>query len=285
MLLDLVLYIQDVLGYSPLATGVRLMVISGGILVTSTVAGRLTSRMPIWLLIGPGLIIVGIGLLLMRGLNAGSAWTHLIPGMIVGGVGVGLVNPPLASTAVGVVAPQQAGMASGINSTFRQVGTATGSALLGTLFTRAAFTTGLNRILLVAAIIAFVAGVVSLAAIRSRDFVLPGGTRDADGEGSDRAANSDAAQRGRGERQGDDRAGLTAGLDPAAYWGHGPDHRDNPRGDSRHMACRHGCGRDRGYGQDVCHHRADRDGRLRRRVARGQAPWPQLARPAAATRC
>ena len=119
MLLYLVLYLQDILGYSPLGTGVRLMVISGGILVTSTVAGRLTSRVPIRLLIGPGLLIVGIGLL-MRGLDAGSAWTHLIPGMIVGGAGAGLVNPPLASTAVGVVAPQRAGMASGINSTFRR---------------------------------------------------------------------------------------------------------------------------------------------------------------------
>jgi MFS family permease len=229
MLLYLVLYIQDILGYSPLATGVRLMVISGGILVTSTAAGRLTSRVPIRLLIGPGLIIVGIGLLLMRGLGVSSAWTHLIPGMIVAGAGIGLVNPPLASTAVGVVAPQRAGMASGINSTFRQVGTATGIALLGTLFandvknevltrtaavpglsargpqiaravqsgqignviarlpaparqvagpiTRAAVTTGLDRILLVAAIIAFVAGVVSLAAIRGRDFAraAPGG--------------------------------------------------------------------------------------------------------------
>jgi hypothetical protein len=89
-----VLYIQDILGYPPLATGVRLMVISSGILVTSTTAGRLTSRVPIRLLIGPGLIIVGIGLLLMRGLGVSSAWTHLIPGMIVGGVGIGLVNPP-----------------------------------------------------------------------------------------------------------------------------------------------------------------------------------------------
>ena len=222
MLLYLVLYVQDILGYSPLATGVRLMVISGGILVTSTVAGRLTSRVPVRLLIGPGLIIIGVGLLLMRGLDAGSAWTHLIPGMIVGGVGIGVVNPPLASTAIGVVPPQRAGMASGINSTFRQVGIATGIALLGTLFsnnvrdevlarvaavpglsgsglqiatavqsgqignviarlpeqarpavgmiTRAAFTTGLNRILLVAAVIALVSGVVSLAAIRGRDF-------------------------------------------------------------------------------------------------------------------
>jgi predicted MFS family arabinose efflux permease len=222
MLLYLVLYIQDILGYSPLATGARLMFISGGILATSTLAGRLTSRVPIRLLIGPGLLIVGVGLLLMRGLGSGSHWTHLIPGMVVGGVGIGMVNPPLASTAVGVVPPQQAGMASGINSTFRQVGIATGIALLGTLFsnqvktqvlsrvsavpglghsgaqiatavqsgqigsvighlpasarqavqtiTRTAFTTGLNRILLVAAIIALASGVISLAAIRSKDF-------------------------------------------------------------------------------------------------------------------
>jgi hypothetical protein len=54
--------------------------------------------------------------------------------MIVGGAGIGLINPPLASTAVGVVQPARAGMASGINSTFRQIGIATGIALLGTLF-------------------------------------------------------------------------------------------------------------------------------------------------------
>ncbi len=63
-----------------------------------------------------------------------------------------------------------------------------------------------------------------------------------------------------------------------AYWGHGPDHRDNPRRDPRHMACRRGCGRDRCHAQDVSPHRADRDGRLHRRVACGQAPSPQLAR-------
>jgi hypothetical protein len=179
------------------------------------------------LLIGPGLLLVGAGLLLMRGLDAGSSWTHLIPGLIVSGVGVGMINPPLASTAVGVVQPERAGMASGINSTFRQVGIATGIALLGTLFTNkitsevlartghvprlaghgpqiasalqsggagdllrhlppavrgqvefiatSSFTAGLDRIMLVAAIIAFVSGVISLAAIRSKDFAAQGG--------------------------------------------------------------------------------------------------------------
>lgn len=227
LLLYLVLYIQNVLGFDALATGVRLLVLSGGILLTSTIAGRLTSHVPVRFLIGPGLLLVGIGLLLMRGLDANSAWTHLVPGLIVAGAGVGMVNPPLASTAVGVVAPQRAGMASGINSTFRQVGIATGIALLGTLFssrvtsvvlsgasaipgaaghgqqlatavqsgavgpalqafpasvraqvgqlTRTAFTEGLNRILLVAAVIVLVSGVVALSSIRSKDFARQGG--------------------------------------------------------------------------------------------------------------
>ena len=134
MLLYLTLYLQDVLGFSALATGVRLLTASAGIFVVAGVAGRLSSHVPVRLLIGPGLIIVAAGLMLMRGLDASSAWTHLAPGLVVAGVGVGLINPPLASTAVGVVQPRQAGMASGINSTFRQVGIATGIALLGSLF-------------------------------------------------------------------------------------------------------------------------------------------------------
>jgi EmrB/QacA subfamily drug resistance transporter len=134
MFLYLTLYVQDVLGYSAFQTGLRLIVASGAIFAMAAPAGRLSSRMPIRLLIGPGLLLVGAGLLLMRGLDASSSWTHLIPGLIVSGAGVGFINPPLASTAVGVVRPQRAGMASGINSTFRQIGIATGIALLGTLF-------------------------------------------------------------------------------------------------------------------------------------------------------
>ncbi len=134
LLLYLVLYIQDLLGYSPLQTGIRVLVLSGGILLTSALAGRLTSHVPVRFLIGPGLLLVGVGILLMRGPSASADWTHLIPGFIVAGAGIGLTNPPLASTAVGVVEPARAGMASGINSTFRQIGIATGIALLGTLF-------------------------------------------------------------------------------------------------------------------------------------------------------
>jgi MFS family permease len=70
----------------------------------------------------------------MSGLDAGSTWTALLPGFLLAGAGIGLANPAIASTAVGVVDPRRTGMASGINSTFRQVGIATGIAALGAVF-------------------------------------------------------------------------------------------------------------------------------------------------------
>jgi hypothetical protein len=134
MLLYIVLYLQDDLGYSALGTGLRLLVMSGVTLVTATIAGRVSTHMPVRWLIGPGLLLVGVGLLLMTGLDGASSWIHLIPGFVVAGAGSGMVNPPLASTAVGVVTPQRSGMASGVNTTFRQIGIATGIAAYGSIF-------------------------------------------------------------------------------------------------------------------------------------------------------
>lgn len=102
--------------------------------VVAPLAGRFSARFPVRYFLGGGLAIVGVSLLLMRGLTLSSTASALIPGFIVGGIGVGMVNAPLAATAVSVVAPQRAGMASGINNTFRQVGIATGIAALGALF-------------------------------------------------------------------------------------------------------------------------------------------------------
>jgi EmrB/QacA subfamily drug resistance transporter len=137
LLLYYVIYLQDILGYSALGAGLRLAVISLAQLATSVLAGRFSEHVPARWLIGPGLLLVGIGLIATAGLTGDSAWTHLIPGFIISGLGSGLVNPPLASTAIGVVPPHQAGMASGINTTFRQVGIATGIAALGSIFTSA----------------------------------------------------------------------------------------------------------------------------------------------------
>jgi EmrB/QacA subfamily drug resistance transporter len=222
LLTYLVLYLQNVLGSSAIDTGLRLLPYTGAIFLTAGLAGRLTGRVPTKLLIAPGFLLIGAGLVLTRGITPTDTWSHLLPGLIVAGVGTGLVNVPLASTAVGVVEPARAGMASGINSTFRQIGIATGVAALGSILAsevsssvisklastplasgshalassisngsilqamhgvapqlrsiagaaaKSSFVDGLNTIILIGAVIAFAASVLTLFLIRQRDFV------------------------------------------------------------------------------------------------------------------
>ncbi len=134
MFLYLTLYVQDILGYSPLQAGLRFLPVTLLSFIVAPIGGQLLKRWPARWLLGVGLILVGVGLLLMHGVEVGDSWTQLLPGFLVAGVGIGLTNPAIASTALGVVPPARAGMASGINSTFRQVGIATGVAALGAVF-------------------------------------------------------------------------------------------------------------------------------------------------------
>ncbi len=142
MFLYLVLYLQTILGLSPLQTGLRFLPFTVISFFVAAVSGNLSTRVPVRFLLSGGLLLTAIGLFLMRGLTVSSDWTALLPGFIVAGAGVGLVNPALASTAIGVVPPQRSGMASGINNTFRQVGIATGIAALGAIF-ESSLTTGI----------------------------------------------------------------------------------------------------------------------------------------------
>jgi len=199
MFLYIVIYIQSILGYSPLEAGVRFLPVSVLSFLVAPVAGKLAERLPVRGFLGAGLGLVGIGLLLMSGIDANDDWTTLLPGFIVAGIGIGCTNPPLATAAIGVVEPRRSGAASGINSTFRQVGIATGIAALGALFqarvthelgdrlgtavssgavppgareaARQAFLDGLNEILIVAAVVAFIGGALAFALVRSKDFV------------------------------------------------------------------------------------------------------------------
>jgi EmrB/QacA subfamily drug resistance transporter len=134
MFLYLTLYIQNVLGYSPLQAGLRFLPLTLLSFAVAPIAGRLTVRVPVRALLGSGLLLVAAGLYCMTAVDASSGWTTLIPGFVIAGIGIGLVNPPLAAAAIGVVPPARSGMASGINSTSRQVGIATGIAGLGAIF-------------------------------------------------------------------------------------------------------------------------------------------------------
>ena len=213
MFLYITLYIQNTLGYSPQETGLRFLPLTVVSFVVAPLAGRVSRTVPLRVLFGLGMALVGTGLLLMSGIDASSDWTALLPGFILAGAGIGMVNPSLAQAAVGVVPPQRAGMASGINSTFRQVGIATGIAGLGAVFQGlltnkiphvpaevlatgnpnlvrgvpaheyvAAYSASLSDLFVIAAVVAFVSGVFSFALTRQRDFVGHAASPEAEAE-------------------------------------------------------------------------------------------------------
>ncbi|HEX5375246.1 MAG TPA: MFS transporter [Solirubrobacterales bacterium] len=134
LFLYLTIYMQGVLGYSPLETGLRFLPLTVLSFVASPIAGALSHRIPIRVLLGVGMTSVGIGLLLMHGLSVDSEIGDLLPGFLIAGIGIGVTNPGIGQAAIAVVPVEKAGMGSGINTTFRQIGIATGIASLGAVF-------------------------------------------------------------------------------------------------------------------------------------------------------
>jgi len=134
LFLYITLYLQNILGHSPLEAGLRYLPITLASFFVAPLAGQLMHRIHPRFLIGGGLALAGIGLILMAGVEEGDEWTTLLGGFLVGGVGIGMLNPPTAAVAVQVVERAQSGMAAGINNTFRQVGIAVGIAAYGALF-------------------------------------------------------------------------------------------------------------------------------------------------------
>jgi EmrB/QacA subfamily drug resistance transporter len=188
MFLYITLYMQNVLRYSPLETGVRFLPVSLLSFLAAPIAGKLVERFPVRAFLGAGLSLIGLGLVLMSGIDPSDDWTTLLPGFILGGIGIGFVNPPLATAAIGVVEPRRSGAASGINSTFRQVGTAVGIAGLGAILQsklahdlgpadfataagRSAYIDAFNELLIVGAVVAFTGAACALLLARRRDFV------------------------------------------------------------------------------------------------------------------
>lgn len=127
-------YVQNVLGLSPWAAGVRFLPLTLTLFVAAAVAGGLTAKVPPRVLVGVSMLSISIGLWLVTLVGPNDRWTALLPSMIVTGLGMGLFNPPRASLSIAVVEPDKAGMASGMGETFQQVGTAVGIAALGAFF-------------------------------------------------------------------------------------------------------------------------------------------------------
>jgi len=125
------IYLQDILGTSPLGAGLRFLPLTAFVFLVPLLTRGIAQRAQPWVLASLGLLLVSIALLLMHGLTTGSRWTALLPGFVIGGIGIGLANPTLAAAALRTVDPARSGMASGINNAFRLSGVSIGVAALG----------------------------------------------------------------------------------------------------------------------------------------------------------
>lgn len=126
-------WFQSVLGYSAIGTGLRMLAFAGVGLIVAPLAGKMTETVDPRYVLALSLGLAAVGTISMTGVNASSSWTAVLPGLVLTGAGLGLIGPTLASTATGVVPPWRGGMAGGMNSTMRQLGTTAGIAVLGTL--------------------------------------------------------------------------------------------------------------------------------------------------------
>ena len=128
------LFYQAVLDYTPLQAGAAVLPFAIPLFVMGPVGGWLATRISSRLLLAIGQGLVGIGsLVLLIGATAEASWTTYVLGGLISGTGAGLINGEMTNVAISIVPEERSGMASGINSTVRQVGVALGFAGLGAI--------------------------------------------------------------------------------------------------------------------------------------------------------
>ncbi|TQM30466.1 MFS transporter [Nocardia bhagyanarayanae] len=130
----LISYVQNLLGYSAFASGVRFLPLTLLLFVAAAIAGSMVAKLPPSILVGASQLLIAAGLIAVLLVEPGSSWTALIPGMVLIGLGMGVFNPPRAAFSIAVTSPDKAGMASGVNETFQQAGLAIGIAAVGAFF-------------------------------------------------------------------------------------------------------------------------------------------------------
>jgi EmrB/QacA subfamily drug resistance transporter len=173
------LYVQQILGYSPVQAGAIFLPMTVLIIFVAPVAGKLSDHVGSRWLMAAGLTLVGGSLVLFSRLGTGSGFWDMLPGLLVGGVGMASVMTPMTAAAMGSVPVDKAGVSSGVLSTFRQVGGSLGIAVMGAILTsrradalaagatpQAAFVDGFQVALLVGAIIAFAGALTAVLLVR-----------------------------------------------------------------------------------------------------------------------
>jgi EmrB/QacA subfamily drug resistance transporter len=183
MFLMLTLYMQQVLGYSPLKTGVGYLAVAGTAVIWANVAAAAVNRIGVKpaLILGMSLLTVGLVYFTQVSVD-GSYWTDLFPGFLILGVAIPFAFVPITIAALAGTRPQEAGLASGLINTTQQIGGAVGIALLSTIAVTTtddavadgtavpvALTDGFVNAFWAGAAIAFVGVLVSVFMVRGRD--------------------------------------------------------------------------------------------------------------------
>ena len=179
------LYLQDVLGYSPIKTGLAYLPLAVGIIIAAGVAAQLVTRLGFKTPLIIGMLLVAGGLLWFSQVPAtgGSYVSDVLGPSILAAVGLGFAFVPVTIAAVTGTQPHEAGLASGLINTSQQVGGALGLAILATIAnsrtqslihagvhnTGVALTKGYDRAFLVGVGFALVGAALAAVLISSRD--------------------------------------------------------------------------------------------------------------------
>jgi EmrB/QacA subfamily drug resistance transporter len=131
------LYLQQVLGDDPIEAGLSFVPMTGAIIVTSQVASRLTGRLGAGAVLAAGMTLIALGMLGLSRVSAdGSYWADVLIPSVITAAGIGFSFVPVTIAATAGVSGSEAGLASGLVNTFRQVGGSIGLALLATIATQ-----------------------------------------------------------------------------------------------------------------------------------------------------
>jgi EmrB/QacA subfamily drug resistance transporter len=185
MFLMLTLYMQQVLAYSAMRTGVAYLAVAGTAIFWSTLAAQLVTRVGVKPVLVTGMTALSAGLIYFTQVSVGGSYLgDLLPGFLLISVGLGFSFVPISIAALAGVQPSEAGLASGLINTSQQIGGALGIAILSAIATSVttddiaagtaqstALTNGFEAAFIGAAAIAAVGILVSLFVVRGRDIV------------------------------------------------------------------------------------------------------------------
>jgi EmrB/QacA subfamily drug resistance transporter len=180
LFLMLTLYMQQVLGYSPMKTGVAYLAVAGTAIFTSAAAAQLVTRIGVKPVLIVGMTSLTAGLVYFTQVSVGGSYLgDLLPGFLLIAVGLGFSFVPISIAALAGIQPAEAGLASGLINTSQQIGGALGIAALSTIATSrtedavaggssqaAALVTGFHGAFLAGVIIAAIGIVAALTLIR-----------------------------------------------------------------------------------------------------------------------